>query len=41
MPDYYSSNIDGRRAIIEYFEPKEIISDFPILLFQITYFYAG
>lgn len=41
MPDYFSSNIDGRRVIIEYFEPKGIISNFPVLLFQITYFYAG
>ncbi len=39
--DLYVAGIDGRRAIIEYFEPKEVISDFPILLYQVTYYYAG
>ncbi len=45
FPDYrfdnYSYGIDGKHAIIEYFEPKEAVSDLPVLLYQITYFYAG
>jgi hypothetical protein len=39
--DLFTERIDGRRATIEYFEPKEVISDFPILLYQVTYYYAG
>ena len=39
--NFYGAHIQGRRLIIEYFEPKEVVSDFDILLNKITYYYAG